>query len=89
MLSARAADAGDVMRRALAVCSFACCGLVIASFTMFALDQVGGASRHQVAEIAGGSPARTGTSTVTSPDPGQPRRSRPLVAGARLEPVSQ
>jgi hypothetical protein len=46
---------------------------VIASFAMFVTDQAGGASRHQVAEIAGGATTRTATSTVTDTHPGQPR----------------
>lgn len=46
---------------------------MIASFVMFAADQAGGASQHQVAEIAAGSPTRTATSTVTDAHPGQPR----------------
>ena len=74
MLTAPAADAGDVIRGALALCSLVCCGLVVASFTLFAVDQANGASKHQVAEIAGGTPSRTGTSTVADPHPGQPRR---------------
>jgi hypothetical protein len=41
---------------------------------MFAADQVSGASKHQVAEIAGGSATRTAVGTVVDPDPGQPRR---------------
>ena len=51
-----------------------CCGLVLASFAMFALDQINGASKHQVAEITAGAPARTAASTVTDTHPGQPRR---------------
>lgn len=39
---------------------------------MFATDQAGSASRHQVAEIAAGAPPQT-TTTVTDAHPGQPR----------------
>jgi hypothetical protein len=63
MLTAAAADGSGVIRRALGICSFVCCALVITSFAMFALDQIGGASRHQVAEIAGGSQSRGDSST--------------------------
>ena len=70
---ASAADARGVIRGALALCSFLCCGLVIASFTLFALDQVNSASKHQVAEIVGGAPTRTAPGTVADAHPGQPR----------------
>jgi hypothetical protein len=42
-----------MVHRFLATCSFVCCTLVIASFAFFAVDQVSGASSHQVAQIAG------------------------------------
>ncbi len=48
--------------------------LVIVSFVMFAADQMGGASKHQVAEITAGAATRTGTGTVTAVHPGQPRQ---------------
>jgi hypothetical protein len=63
-----------VLSGALGFARLVCCGLVIASFAMFADDQINGASKHQVAEIAGQSASRTGTGTVVDPDPGQPRR---------------
>jgi hypothetical protein len=59
---------------------------VIASFTLFAVDQVSGASKHQVAEIAGGSPTRTATTTVANPNPGQPRRFIDQAANALTSP---
>jgi hypothetical protein len=74
MLTAGLADADHVMSGALGLTRLVCCGLVIASFAMFAVDQTGGASRHQVAELAAGTPARTATATVTDTRPGQPRR---------------
>ena len=51
-----------------------CCGLVIVSFALFAADQAGGASRHQVAEIAAGTPTRSAAAPVTDARAGQPRR---------------
>lgn len=45
-----------MVHRFLVTCSFVCCVLVIASFAFFAVDQISGASSHQVAQIAGGSP---------------------------------
>jgi hypothetical protein len=74
MLTTVLADADHVILGALGLCRYICCGLVIASFAIFAADQVGGASKHQVAEIASGVPTRTGTSTATDAHPGQPRR---------------
>jgi hypothetical protein len=45
----------------------------LASFALFALDQISGASKQQVAEIAAGSPTRAGTPIVHHQH-GQPRR---------------
>ena len=33
------------------MCSFLCCGLMLASFTLFAVSQASGASKAQVAEL--------------------------------------
>jgi hypothetical protein len=74
MLTAARADADSVIGGALGLFRYICCGLVIVSFAIFAVDQVGGASRHQVAEIAAGTPTRTATATVTDAHPSQPRR---------------
>jgi hypothetical protein len=60
MLEALTVDRGRVVHRGLVLCSYICCGLVIASFALFARDQLSGASKHQVAEIASGAPTRTG-----------------------------
>jgi hypothetical protein len=52
-----------MVHRFLVSCSFVCCALVIASFAFFAVDQVSGASNHQVAELAGSTapPAKSTT----------------------------
>jgi hypothetical protein len=42
------------------MCAYACCVLVIASFALFAHDQISGASKHQAAEIASGTPTSPG-----------------------------
>jgi hypothetical protein len=42
------------MSRLLAVVAYVCCGLVIASFALFAYDQVAGASARQQNELASG-----------------------------------
>jgi hypothetical protein len=68
------ADPDNVIRGTLGLTRLVCCGLVIASFALFAVDQAGGASRHQVAELAAGTPTRTAAAPVTDTRPGQPRR---------------
>jgi hypothetical protein len=78
MLTAGVGDADHVIRGALGLTRLACCGLVIVSFGLFVVDQAGGASRHQVAELAAGTTART-AAPVTDTRPGQPRR---LIDGA-------
>jgi hypothetical protein len=60
MLEAPAADQLTVIHRGLHLVSFLCCALVLASFAMFAFDQVSGASEHQVAQIASGAPTSPG-----------------------------
>jgi hypothetical protein len=74
MLTAGVADADHVIGGALGMTRLVCCGLVIASFAIFAVGQAGGASRHQVAELAAGTPTRTAAARVTDARPGQPRR---------------
>ena len=64
MLNACPADAEPVVSRGIVVCSYVCCALVVASFAMFARDQVSGASKHQVSQIvSGGAPAGTAASS--------------------------
>jgi hypothetical protein len=58
MLAARAADAGGVIHRAIVLVALACSGLVLASFVMFARDQISGAAKQQA-------------NAVSSPPPGQ------------------
>jgi hypothetical protein len=72
MLTAALADADYVFRGALGLCRYVLCGLVIVSFAMFTADQLGGASKHQVAEVTGG-PA-TPASGGQPAHAGQPRR---------------
>ena len=49
-------DEETVVNRGFVLCSYLCCALVLASFAMFAGDQISGASKRQVAQLAG-SPA--------------------------------
>jgi hypothetical protein len=55
-----------MLHRILTTCSFVCCALVIASFALFAVDQLSGASKHQVAEIASGAPTSPGVTQSSS-----------------------
>ena len=60
-----------MVARTLHYLSLGCSLLVIVSFTLFALDQVGGASSHQAAQIAPSAPIVTPPPTTQH---GQPRR---------------
>jgi hypothetical protein len=59
-----------VVRRALLTCAYVCCGLVLASFFLFAIDQASGASKHQVAALTSPSPSTHGSAPA---HPGQPQ----------------
>ena len=53
-----------MIHRVLVLASIVCCGLVAISFTLFAVDQLSGASKSQVAQLdatatLSGPPART------------------------------
>ena len=60
IVEALTADHGIVIHRGLVLCSYICCALVIASFGLFARDQLSGASKHQAAQIASGTPTTPG-----------------------------
>jgi hypothetical protein len=62
-----------VVHRALITSALICSGLVLASFGLFAHDQISGASQHQVTEIASGAPTSPGVTPV-NPHHAQPRR---------------
>jgi hypothetical protein len=73
MLIAYAADVASVLPRALATISTLCCLLVIASFALFARDQMAGASqRQQTAELP--NPALAAPAPAPSHKHAQPRR---------------
>jgi hypothetical protein len=75
MMSAlQAADPLRVINRLLTYLSIACCALVIASFGLFARDQIAGASKHQQAELAAGIPASTAGESANAQPEHQPRR---------------
>ena len=63
-----------MIHRALVLTAYICCGLVIASFALFARDQFAGASEHQQNELVAGQSAATPTVQTTQPTHhGQPR----------------
>jgi hypothetical protein len=87
MLAAPDVDTGRVISRVLRLTAFVCCALIVASFAMFARDQMAGASQHQQTElVAGARPA------AASNDPAkahaQPRRFIDDAAKALISPFS-
>jgi hypothetical protein len=72
MLIAREVDTGNVISRVLRLTAFACCALVVASFAMFARDQMAGASQHQQSELVAGAHPTAASSTPVKH--AQPRR---------------
>jgi hypothetical protein len=73
MLIARGPETDGVISRALRLLAFVCCLLIVASFAMFARDQMAGASEHQQTElVAGANPSTPGN--ATSKPHAQPRR---------------
>ena len=71
MVIAQTADKRLVVHRVLITVAWVCCGLVIASFTLFVRDQLKSGSNHQVQLLAApGTPAPVAPAHV----PGQPRR---------------
>jgi hypothetical protein len=72
MLIAREVDTGNVISRVLRLTAFACCALIVASFAMFARDQVAGASQHQQTELVAGAHPTVASSTPVNH--AQPRR---------------
>lgn len=55
MLAARAADPAGVIHRAIVSVALVLSGLVLASFVMFARDQIAGASKVQANELSSSS----------------------------------
>ena len=72
MLIARDVDTGTVISRVLRLTAFACCVLIVASFAMFARDQMAGASQHQQTELVAGAHPTAASSTPVKH--AQPRR---------------
>ena len=61
-----------MIHRVLVLTAYICCGLVVASFALFARDQFAGASEHQRSELVAGSDT-TAAAVHVKPHDGQPR----------------
>lgn len=68
--------------RALVICAWLCCSLVLASLGLFALDQANGASKHQVATIASGPTPTPAAVTAVPPLRGPESEPRRFIDGA-------
>jgi hypothetical protein len=84
MLTARAADARGVIHRAIVLVALACSGLVLASFVMFARDQVAGAAKQQANAVSSPPPGQAPVARKPKPQ-GQPGR---FIDGAASELTS-
>lgn len=72
-----------MISRILGIGAFVCCSLVVLSFTLFARDQMAGASQHQQNELAANVTAAPSSS---SGQHAQPRRFIDGAAGALTAP---
>jgi hypothetical protein len=86
MLIVREVDTGRVISRVLRLMAFVCCALVVASFAMFARDQMAGASQHQQSELVAGAPS-TAPAAPAKPH-AQPRRFIDQAAKALTAPFT-
>jgi hypothetical protein len=73
-----------VIHRLLVLVSLVCCGLVVASFALFARNQLAGASKHQQTEIVAGNQV-TSDPVVGNHAKGQPGK---FIDGAAAELTS-
>jgi hypothetical protein len=87
MLIAREVDTGRVISRVLRLTALVCCALVVASFGMFARDQMAGASQHQQTELVAGAHPTTAPNGPVKP-PAQPRRFIDAAAKALTAPFA-
>jgi hypothetical protein len=84
MLNGLQVDTGRVISSALRLVAFVCCLLVLASFAMFARDQVAGASQHQQTELVAGAHPTTASSVPVKH--AQPRRAIDAAAKVLTSP---
>ncbi|MGN6871783.1 MAG: hypothetical protein ACTHMY_25610 [Solirubrobacteraceae bacterium] len=76
-----------MISRVLRLTAFACCALVVASFAMFARDQMAGASQHQqTALVAGAHPTAASSTPVKH---AQPRRTIDEAAKVLTTPFDE
>ena len=87
MLVGPMVDTGSVISRALRLTAFACCALVVASFAMFARDQIAGASQHQQTELVAGARPAAAPAGPVKPH-AQPRRFIDSAAKTLTTPFS-
>jgi hypothetical protein len=85
MLTVAAADAGGVIHRALVLVALACSGLVLASFVMFARDQIAGAAKQQANAVSSPPPGQVALPPKPKPQ-GQPGRFIDGAAGNLTSP---
>jgi hypothetical protein len=85
MLIAREVDTGSVISRAFRLIGLVCCLLVVASFALFARDQMAGASQHQQSELVAGAGTSAAPDGASKP-PAQPRRFIDDAARVLLKP---
>jgi hypothetical protein len=74
MLVAQEVDTRAVISRAFRLVGFVCCMLVVASFAMFARDQMAGASQHQQTELLPNAGAAVSSPAGPTKPHAQPRR---------------
>jgi hypothetical protein len=74
-----------VVHRVLVVVALVCCGFVVASFSLFAVDQLSGASKHQQSQLSAGVPTAPGMVPPLH-HKGQPRRFIDAAAHALTSP---
>jgi hypothetical protein len=67
MLIGPEVETARVISRVFRLTAFACCVLVVASFAMFARDQLAGASQHQQSELVAGAHPTAASGTPTKP----------------------
>jgi hypothetical protein len=80
-------DTGRVISRVLRLTAFACCALIVASFAMFARDQMAGASQHQQTELVAGAHPTNVPAGPVKPH-AQPRRFIDAAAKALTTPFN-
>ncbi|HWC87264.1 MAG TPA: hypothetical protein VG388_12045 [Solirubrobacteraceae bacterium] len=85
MLTTRAADADRVIHRAIVLIALVCSGLVLASFVMFARDQIAGASKTQANAVSASVPTQPVAAAKRKPE-AQPGRFINDAAGRLTSP---